>query len=176
MSLQSAEVEITGTSPLLMHRFPLEPQEALEKQPADVQAEVGAYRDPDTNELYIPGVCVQRALIEAAKFSKGKGRASLVTTAAACFMVTPERCSLGTDTYTVDSRAVVMPATKGRIVRHRPRLDTWSITFTLEYDDVLLSATQVRKIVDDMGLRTGLLDFRPQKKGPFGRSMVTSWK
>jgi len=29
--------------------------------------------------------------------------------------------------------------------------------------------------VDDTGQRVGLLDFRPEKKGPFGRFVVTRW-
>lgn len=158
-----------------MHAFPMEPIEALEKKTPAEQAEYSAYRDPTTNDLYVPGVAVQRALINAATYSKGKGRGSLQKNAAACLMVLPERIPLGTKTYSLDSRPVVVPATKGRVMRHRPRLDSWSITFTLEYDDTLLKETEVRRIVDDMGKRVGLLDFRPEKKGPFGKSVVVKW-
>jgi len=70
----------------------------------------------------------------------------------------------------------VIAATKGRIVRHRPRLDQWQLKFEIEYDPTLLKETQVRKIVDDAGCRVGLLDFRPERKGPFGRFTVTNWK
>ena len=120
-------------------------------------------------------MAVQRALIGSAAYSKGKGRASLQKTAAACVLISPERIPLGTKTYEIDARPVVVPATKGRIIRFRPRLDAWSATFTLEWDDTLLTETQVRRIVDDMGQRVGLLDFRPEKKGPFGRCVVTRW-
>ena len=34
----------------------------------------------------------------------------------------------------------------------------------------------LKAIVDDAGDRVGLLDFRPERKGPFGRFMVTAWK
>ena len=91
------------------------------------------------------------------------------------FMVSPEIISLGIKIFKVDSRPVVVPATKGRILRHRPRIDNWEIAFTLEYDNILLNEPQVRKIVDDMGSRVGLLDFRPEKKGMFGRCIVTEW-
>jgi hypothetical protein len=33
----------------------------------------------------------------------------------------------------------------------------------------------VRVIVNDAGSRVGLLDFRPEKKGPFGRFSVIKW-
>lgn len=169
-------VTMTGSSPLLMHRYPLEPVEAIEKKTPAEQAEIAAYRDPDTGNLYIPGVAVQRALVGAATYSKGKGRASLQKPVAACVLVSPERIDLGTKDYQIDSRAVVMPATRGRIVRHRPRLDSWEITFEIECDETLLTEKQLRKIVDDAGSRVGFLDFRPEKKGPYGRSVVTNWR
>jgi len=176
MSLRAVDVTIKGKSPLLMHKFPMVPTPGIEKRTPEEQAEIAAYRDPDTGGLYVPGVNVQRALIAGAAYSKGKGRASLAKVAAACLMITPERLPLGTDTFVVDSRPVVIPATKGRIVRHRPRLDEWAFSFTIEYDDVMLNETQVRQVVDDTCNRVGFLDFRPERKGPFGRGMVTRWE
>lgn len=174
--IRKINIAIKGESPLLMHRFPLEDIEALEKKPKEEQAEISAYRDPDKKNLFIPAIALQRALIAGAVFSKGKGRASLQKVAAACILIYPERLDLGTDKYDIDSRAVVVPATRGRIIRHRPRLEKWQVSFTLEYDDVLLKEKEVRKIVDDTGSRVGLLDFRPEKKGPFGRFVVINWK
>jgi hypothetical protein len=175
--VQAAEVEIKGLAPgLLMHAFPLVPIEAIEKKTPAEQAELAAYRDPETRELYIPGIAVQRAFVSGATYSKGKGRGSLQKVVAACVMVSPERLGLGTDTFAIDSRPVVVPATKGRVMRHRPRLETWALTFTVEWDGTLLTETQMRRIVDDTGARVGLLDFRPEKKGPFGRFMVTKWQ
>lgn len=174
--IKQINVKIKGQSALLMHAFPLEPVEALDKKPKDVQAEYAAYRDPEKKTLYIPGVNIQRAFISSATYSKGKGRTSLQKQAAACLMVGPERVDLGIKDYVIDSRPVVVPATKGRVVRHRPRLDKWEASFTLEYDDVLLTESQVRRIVDDAGSRVGLLDFRPEKKGPFGKFAVVSWE
>jgi hypothetical protein len=153
----------------------LEPIEGLSKKPAYEQAEFATYRTPD-GELYVPGINVQRGIVSAACFSKGKGRGTLQKTAAACMFVSPEYLILNPQEYIVDSRAVVIKATRGRIVRHRPRLDTWSISFDLEWDGNLISEPQARRIVDDLGCRVGLLDFRPECKGAFGRFMVTSWK
>jgi len=175
MAVKTINVRIQGKSPLLMHKFPLVPIEAIEKKTPEEQAELVAYRDPDTGELYMPGTAIQRSLINAAIYSKGKGRASLQKVAAACLLVSPDRISLGSKKYTLDSRAIVNPSTRGRIVRHRPRLDKWECAFEIDYEDSLLTEDQVRKIVDDSGQRVGLLDFRPEKKGPFGRFMVTSW-
>lgn len=176
MANERIKTEIRGISPLLMHRFPLEPVQAIDKKSKEEQAEIAAYRDEDTGELYIPGVAIQRALIAAATYSKGKGRASLQKPVAACVFVDPDQCGLGTKTYKIDARAVVVPATKGRIVRYRPRLDAWETAFALDYDPELLTEQQLRTVVDDAGARVGLLDFRPERKGPFGRFMVTAWE
>lgn len=173
---KTVHVTIKGISPLLMHSFPMQPISGFEKKSPEEQAEIAAYRDPDTKYLYIPGIAIQRALVSAATFSKGKGRASLQKLVAACVMVNPERASLNTKEYSIDARAVVVPATKGRIIRYRPRLDSWQVSVDVEWDADLLKESEIRKIFDDMGSRVGLLDFRPERKGPFGRSMVTDWK
>ena len=169
-------VSIKGISGLMMHAFPMQPIKALEKLPPEEQAELAAYRDPDTGNLYVPGEALRQSLIGAATYSKGKGRASLQKEAAACLLVAPERMDLGVKDFEVDARPVVVPATKGRVMRFRPKLADWGVTFELEYDETLLSNGQVRQIVDDAGSRIGLLEFRPQRKGPFGRFMVTEWK
>jgi hypothetical protein len=178
MAIQKVRCTIQGTSALLMHAYPMDGDGDVpaKNQTPEEQAERGAYRDPDTGELYIPGVAIQRCLVGAAAYSKGKGRASLQKPVAACVLVSPERVSLGATKYRIDSRPVVIPATKGRVVRHRPRLDNWEVTFTVEYDPALLTEKELRTVVDDAGSRVGLLEFRPEKKGPFGRFMVTSWE
>lgn len=174
--MKAAEVKITGLSPILMNSFPLEPlSPPLGKRTKEEQAECAAYRDETTNKLYIPGVAVHRALIGGAAFLKGKGRATLQKPAAACLLVTPEILDLGVEEYEIDSRPVVVPATKGRIVRHRPKLKEWGIQFLLEWDPELITAEQARQIVDNTGSRVGLLDFRPACKGPFGRFVVAHW-
>ncbi len=119
---------------------------------------------------------MQRALVRSATFSKGKGRATLQKIVAACVMVGPERASLGVEDYVIDKRAVVIPATQGRVVRYRPRLDVWKTTFSVGYDPDLLTDVQLRRVVDDAGSRVGLLDYRPERNGPFGRFFVTRWE
>ena len=174
--IRTAEATIQGTSALLMHQFPLEPIKALEKLTKEEQAEYTAYRCPDNGKLYIPGIAIQRGLIAGAGFEKGKGRATLAKPVAACTLVTPERVSLGITEFKIDSRPVVMPATRGRVIRHRARVDEWEVSFAIEFDPELITAIQMRACLDNLGSRVGLLDFRPERKGPFGRFIVTSWK
>ena len=137
MAIKKVEVKIKGKTALLMHRFPMEPIEAIEKKTKEEQAELAAYKNED-GLLYIPGICIQRCLVNGSTYSKGKGRASLQKQVAACVMVEPEQINLGIKDYKIDARAVVIPSTKGRIIRFRPRLDDWKCSFFVEFDDVLL--------------------------------------
>jgi len=177
--IERVRVKITGLSPLLMHAYPLVPVEALEKKTPEEQAELAAYRDtspgPTQGQLYLPAAAMQRALVAGAAYSKGKGRASLQKPAAACLLIDLPYLWLRQSAYEIDVRPVVIPATKGRVLRYRPRLDRWATEFSLTFDDTLLSAKQVRQIVDDTGKNVGVLDFRPEKKGPFGRFIVDTW-
>lgn len=170
-----AQVTITGVSPILMHNFAASGVEGLKNMTPEEQAEYSTYRKEDTRELCVPSANLQRCLVSAASFSKGKGRATLSKTVAACVFVDPVYLGLGTTEFEVDKRSVVVPATRGRIMRYRPRINEWSVAFELEWDDTLISANQMRRIVDDAGALVGLLDFRPERKGPFGRFVVSQW-
>jgi hypothetical protein len=172
--MKQVRVRIRGISPLLMHRFPLEPVEALEKRPPEEQARIALYEKDGIP--YVPGVNIQRALIAGATFSKGKGRGTLEKAAAAGLFVDDHYVWVKPPTWVIDARPVVISSTRGRIIRYRPRFDEWELEFRISYDETLLSEVQVRRIVDDTGQRVGLLDFRPAKKGWFGRFVVTLWE
>jgi hypothetical protein len=85
-------------------------------------------------------------------------------------------CALGTKEFEVDSRRIVNPSTNGARLRHRARLDEWQTTFTVEVDRSMFTPAFVRLLVDDVGKKIGVGDFRPAKRGPFGRFVVTGWK
>jgi hypothetical protein len=63
-----------------------------------------------------------------------------------------------------------------RIVVHRPKIENWEASFTLEWDNTLMSEPQLRQVVENAVSRAGLLSFRPNKSGSFGRSMITKWE
>jgi hypothetical protein len=175
-------VEITGITPLLMNRFNIEEQQATTKvkdknlTPREAAKKV-CYEDE--KGLYYPAVNIFAALIESGKFHKsGKMK---ITTARSSLIPAGVMID-GTVLYfkrpnqwEVDSRAVVVPSTGGRIVCHRPRLDDWCLDFSLDVDPEMFSAKFIRTLVDDAGNKVGLGDFRPARKGIFGRFVVTKW-
>ena len=180
---------IKGTSPLLMNRFTEEAELSVSKTTKKAtkatkgtpreQAEKKAYVD-EQGVLYVPGMNIYASIIQGGQFIKiGKSKAtnSKSSLIPAAMILEEERCTLGTTEFEVDSRSVVIPATGGRIMAHRPRLDEWETSFTIDlFDPDILSPADVRQIIDDAGKKVGLGDFRPARKGPFGRYIVVHWQ
>jgi hypothetical protein len=45
----------------------------------------------------------------------------------------------------------------------------------MRLDDSVMSPELLREIIDAAGSRIGLGDFRPDRKGPFGKFVVVMW-
>ena len=138
------------------------------------------YYGKDQKTLIIPQPNLLRCIVDGGKFHKvGK---SQLTTATGSLMYSCvdilelEIPLLHDEPWRVDSRPVVIPSTKGRIVMHRPMFDDWQLSFTIELDTSLLNVKLLRDVVDDAGKRIGLGDFRPARKGPYGRFVVSRWQ
>ena len=180
-------VTIEGVTPLLMNRFTDATEVKLSSgttatykgdkgTPRD-QAQPKLYAD-DKGKLYVPGPNIFAAIIAAGVFHKaGKSKLTTMKTSLipAGLMVEDMVCSLNTDKWEVDSRSVVIPSTGGRVMCHRPRVDRWACSFTLDVDTTMFSPDLIRAVIDDAGKKIGLGDYRPSRKGPFGRFVVKTW-
>lgn len=59
----------------------------------------------------------------------------------------------------------------------RPKFPAgWSIKATIDIDENECSPETAKKLFEIAGRSIGLGDFRPAKRGPFGRAMVSSWE
>ena len=180
MAIVSVSVE--GISALLQHAFGAEfespdssrPQLLQHGNPRE-QAEAVCYRD-DEGKVYFPGAAIARLLREAGTNHKLKGsRRSVKFVVPSAVLVLEDRVHILTkngeerEDFEVDSRPVTIPSTKGRIMRHRPRWDTWAARFSLEVDPTVLPVELVHQLLEEGGRRVGIGDYRPEKGGPFGR-------
>jgi len=192
MKMKVIDVCIKGLTPLLQHRFGEEAEISGEKATRTVvrteetpreKADKVCYRNKE-GEYYMPSTCIHRMLIEAGSNHKLKGsRKSAKYVVSGAVQMTADSIIIGNGDgktpakdYEVDSRPVVIPSTKGRIMRHRPRFDDWSSSFSLRINEDLLPEDFVHQLLDEGGLQGGIGDFRPQKFGPFGTFLVTEWK
>jgi hypothetical protein len=80
------------------------------------------------------------------------------------------------DDYEIDRRPVTIPATKGRVMRYRPRFDQWTAPIRLRINDSILDEDLVRKLLIEGTEQIGIGDFRPEKGGPFGCSHLVHWE
>ncbi len=185
--MKTIEVEIRGVSPLLIHRFGEQAEHAkptrkiiAETSDPRTEAEKAAYIAAD-GTFYFSAFAIPNALAAAGANHKQKGSRKTMR------FVIPSAVRVTTDTITilngdgpaksfeVDARPVTIPATKGRIMRYRPRFDCWGARFTLTINSDLVAPEFVHQLLNEAGLQTGIGDFRPEKRGPFGTFRVTSW-
>lgn len=181
-------IAIEGTTPLLCNRFTDAAQLAATSgtrlstngdrgTPKD-QAEAKLYTGVDGG-LIIPQPNLFRCLVDAGVYFKA-GRTKVTTQKSsllpACVDIEGAEIPLvSKQGWSVDTRAVRIPATGGRILAHRPMFHDWSLTFNASIDTDMISPALFREIVDAAGKRIGLGDFRPATKGPFGKFVVTLW-
>lgn len=183
--MKKVKVEITGLTPLLMHS----PQAMLDKTQKvrkttqgydhDKEAEKVAYRSKNET-LYIPSIALKRCMINASSWKKF-GKYSAKPMIAAGVRLEPREITIlnpkngkPIKDYVIDLQTVVVQ--RARIVRARPRIDSWKAEFDLLYNDTLIGDSElVKTILEEGGERVGILDFRPEKYGDFGIFKVTKW-
>lgn len=186
--MKSYSVTISGVSPLLMHAFTDEAAMAAtmgergthvasrDDLPRE-KARAHLYHSPD-GTIIVPGPNLLAALVDAGRLHK-LGKSKLTTNKSslvpAYLGIEEVYIPITPAEWEVDVRPICIPATGGRILRYRPRFDQWALTFTLQLLDADMTAGLARGILDDAGTKIGLGDFRPARKGPFGRFKVTTW-
>lgn len=174
------KVKILGLTPLLVNRFHEEAaaeatsgtHSRKEKPTPEEDAKMRLY----TNEQgpYIPSEWLRQSIIGAASRHK-IGRRAATTDVAAAVYLSPFEIPLAGEWH-IDSRAIVIPATKGRLLRYRPMFDEWGAEFNIQIDTDLVSERLIKDILVDSGRLVGIGDFRPARKGPYGRFQVLSWE
>jgi hypothetical protein len=166
---------IDGTTPLLCNRFgDAAAMGAGEKVRISGPGDKGTPREQAESKLYvnnsgkliIPQPNIFRCLIDAGKFFKvGKNKVTTQNTSLipACVEVPGVEFPLiHREPWAVDTRAVRNPSTGGRLLCHRPSFNDWRLEFEAKVDTDFMPIKLFR-------------DFRPDKKGPFGKFVVVSW-
>lgn len=186
--MKLVNIEIRGVTPLLIHRFAEDVETSKRTRLVEMK-----YRDPreeakkhayiaSDGTYYFSAFAIPSAMGSAGSNHKSTGSRKTLR------FIVPSAVRMTSDTITilngtspaknfeVDSRPVTIPATKGRIMRHRPRFDQWGARFDLMINDDLLSAEMAHQLLAEAGLQIGIGDFRPEKRGPFGTFRVTAFE
>lgn len=136
----------------------------------------------DTGKIGIPVENLYASLVEAGRDISLPGRQKISTATSTRlyafisieeqFLPFPDDCQ----EWKADKRRGVNPNGKEMVAVVRPRFEQWSITFTVVIDDKLIEPSKIRELIEIAGRSVGLCDFRPGRRGPFGRSTVAAWE
>lgn len=178
--MKQIEATIEGISPLLMHRFPMTEDnvKSKAKNQRQTQDDVESYLYLDHNKLLVqPSTHIVSSLKKAgAKFQiPGQGKLTYKNLmGSGAVIIDPDMIPHIHQKWEIDRRPVVVQ--RARIVRSRPILNKWRLSFSVDYDDDEISKDTLKELFDFAGRRVGIGDFRPEKGGPFGRFIVTKFE
>lgn len=179
--MKTYNVTIQGTSPLLMNRpSVLIGDISKDKKPHsdDAQAEAEGRLYEIDGKLYQPATHLQGALVEAGKHKKvvGKGKSTYSKIVGYAAEINPFEIIHKKQKWEIFSILAVNPSTKGRNMVNRPMLKEWELDFEVTFDETEIPESIMKELLDIAGRIAGLGDWRPAKKGRFGKFQVTSWK
>lgn len=186
--MKTINVEIRGTSPLLIHRFNDEAEIGkptrnivVERRDPREEARKNAYVAPD-GTFFFSAFSIPNAMGNAGSNHKMKGSRKTLRYVVPCAVrmtvdvVTIMNGKGPAHDFEVDARPVTIPATKGRVMRYRPRFNEWGANFDLMVNDELLAVETAHQLLSEAGQSIGIGDFRPEKRGPFGTFRVTKFE
>lgn len=188
------EVTLTGASPLLMNAMSQEqlldirnkvkkPKNAAKPSPKD-EAQEKVYRTADGTPC-VPSRMLYACLIGAGQYVRLDGKRQVST---ATKTILPGMLLLldfelplfvpgesDKATWETDIQQGRNPNGGEAVCVIRPRFDQWEVRATLELDQDQMPMSMARELIDRAGRMVGIGDFRPQRRGSFGRFVVTSW-
>lgn len=179
--MKQYKIEITGITPLLQNKpeeYGFDEKWVEKKANTDYEKEAlkKLYVDSD-GRIYQPSTHIERALIEAGKKIKVKGQGKATYSKLFGSMVSIVEFELIHEKpeYEIFKCLVVIPATKGRVMRYRPMFKEWVLKFIIEADDEIAKEA-IKEALEIAGRYVGIGDWRPEKKGKYGKFQVTSFK
>jgi hypothetical protein len=193
--MKTLRFKITGTKPLLFHKFNVEIISNMKKVKSG-----SAGNDPEEwkltffekgGQLYLPAAYWFSTLCAGGMFTK-VGRGTLKNKIPAAMNIVSDITllnrhmpkdwqNLTADKFTqssgepvyLDIRGVMNPNSKGRNVRYRVACSPgWETDLEIEFDDTVLSESQMIKVVQDSGQMVGIADGRTLGNGRFIAEIV----
>lgn len=185
IEVETIDVPILGTTPLIMHRFSEKAKQAMldnmqgrkaQKKPKDPAAEFEAafYRFADGSPGF-PAIAFKAAIVEASRFY-GKD----VTKVGLRQFVFVKGHAIGLDgqslvKITGESRMredVVRVGMGGTDLRYRPEFAEWGTVLRVVYATNKLDRASVLSLIDAAGMGVGIGEWRPEKSGDFGTFQI----
>jgi len=177
--MKKINTSIKGVAPLLQHKMSTQEEAQLSSK---TKKSVGQSKGDDPKDfLHMVGdkICepsehILQAIIKRLSGYKiqGKGKKTYLEMGKGSLNILPDMIPHKIQEWEPDVRTVVIKATRGRIVRIRPKFNEWELDFVIEIINDDLPMEVVKSALDDAGREGGLGDYRPR----FGRFIVTSFQ
>jgi len=175
------KVKIKGITPLLMNKpeeYGFDEQWVEKKASTDWEKEAlkKLYVNSE-GKIYQPSTHIERSLIDAGKKIKVKGQGKATYSKIFGSMLSVEEFEIihKNQSYEIHKTLVVIPSTKGRVMRYRPLFKKWELEFNITFEDEI-SPEVVKEALEIAGKYVGIGDWRPEKKGKFGKFQVVEFK
>ena len=183
--LNKCAVTIRGLEPGLLLHNPAGMQRAADNKSAakriplaSDEAAAAAYWTEDGSSLALPNRCIKSGLIQACSGWKSplNKKLMLAPLVAGGVSIRPFLIPFGTKEYIVDiQRAVVQ---RQGVLRARPLLPEWELTFDIRWESQMLGTdfheVLLPELLTRLGFQIGIGDFRPARKGEYGRFSIVS--
>jgi len=182
-------VTCRGKTPFIMNRVSEEellkirdkikaPKGAPRPSPRE-ECEKKIYADQD-GKPYIPANMLYSCLVAAGQHVRldGKKQISTAKSTALPTFLTVDDTAISLEApkpWEVDLRQGRNPNGGELVVLCRPRFDEWAFTVNVTIDTRQIAEMTMRELFDIAGVRCGLGDFRPNRKGIFGQFLVEKW-
>lgn len=189
--MKKLRVNLNGVSPLIMHSpkcvNPLHPlkiklNEYTSKRKktaedlqmiSDLEWECGVYWD-DNVGLFVPNEAILATIVEGGKLNKNGSAiqkyVQIIESLAPLDIGEDQNYDkMKYDPRLRDVRSVVVE--KKRVIRSRPRFNTWRCEFDLIYDENRIDAGTIALAVENAGKYIGLLEMRKMGYGRFAASI-----
>lgn len=179
--MRHVDLTIEGISSLMTFPFTDSDLESISKGETEKsrKGERDSVQERAAKKVYYGKVSgkpiIPKALLDAC--FKASAEALKIKEPFACMEVHEEEVEIiSSGPWEIDKRSAVNPHTKGRIDVVRPIWYDWRLSFTLAYDEEIISLIELRNVVDHAGVKKGIGSFRPSKKGGFGKFKVVEWE
>lgn len=177
------QVTIVGKSPLIQHAWTEKAKRQIRDKQGGKKTKNREARDP-------------KAEFTGATWRMPDGRPAIPAGAIAAAMVNAAHKDLGIEKTLVRKAVFILPEDKAsnllpliadepvmredmvRIgagtsdLRYRPMFENWEVTFMVEFDPDLMQPADIINLLNKAGFGVGLLEWRPQRGGDFGRFEV----
>lgn len=181
-------IKCKGISPLLLNAKSREvtlslrakdkkPKNAPKPSPHD-EAASKLYMLPD-GRLHLPLQNVYSCLVKAGQGVRLDGKRQVSTAKStllpSLMSIEDSEIVLESPGWEADVQGGVNPNGGEAVCIIRPRFDEWGFVFHARIDTSEIAEQVIRELVDKAGSRVGLGDFRPERKGFYGRFRVVGW-